>query len=240
MAHIILTGATGQAGAAILVYALHSPLISHISILSRRPVVLAENQSKATVIIHQDFERYSDSVLQQLNGAIGCIWAQGISSFGMNEADYTKITVDYPVAAAKNFSTLGEKLNFVYVSGEGANMVESKAGMMFGRVNGRAEKALLELQIAHPSLKVYNVRPAAINPEGQHLAERTPTLGDRASTVLLSVLTKVWKRSVISTNDLAKVCVDLAVGSGAPTSGSGIEADGRVLTNVALRRMAGL
>lgn len=239
MAHIILTGATGTAGAAVLSYCLASPSIARVSILSRRPVKLAENQPKAVVILHKDFEQYPASVLEQLEGATGCVWAQGISSRGMTETDYTKITVDYPVAAAKAFAGLGQKVNFVYVSGEGANMEGS--GMMFGRIKGQAEKKLLELGVERPSLNVYNARPAAINPQGQYLAERSPSLQDRLSTGLGGIFEKVWSSFVIPTPSLAKVLVDLATGDGEPVpAGAGIEADGRLLRNTAIRRLAGL
>lgn len=76
MAHIIITGATGQAGSAVLAYALSSPAISRVSVLSRRPVKLAEGNPKATVLIHKDFEQYPAEVLEHLKDARGCIWAQ--------------------------------------------------------------------------------------------------------------------------------------------------------------------
>ncbi|KAK5122893.1 hypothetical protein LTR85_003458 [Meristemomyces frigidus] len=240
MAHIILTGATGTAGSAILAYALTSPSISRVSILSRRPVKLADNEPKANTIIHSDFEKYPEEMLDQLKGATGCIWAQGISSRGMKKDDYTKITVDYPLAAAKAFAGLGEHVNFVYMSGEGADM-EEKASTMFGRVKGRAEKTLLGLQEEYPSLKVYNVRPAMINPQGKYLAERKPTLQDRASTLLGGIVGVVWKSFEIPTDKLAKACVDLAVGDGEPIpAGQGVAAEGRLLSNTALRRLAGI
>lgn len=240
MAHIILTGATGSAGAAILAYAIKSPAIARVSVLSRRPVKLAENESKAEVIIHKDFANYPPDVLNRLKGATGCIWAQGISSRGMSEDEYTKITLDYPVAAANAFSTLGEKMNFVYMSGEGASSQE-KSSMMFGRVKGRAENAILALSHDHTSLHIYNIRPATINPEGNYLAERHPTTQDRLSTFLGGIFEKVWKSFVIPTDKLAKACVDLATGDGKPIPpGQGVESDGRLLRNTALRRLAGM
>lgn len=240
MTHIILTGATGLAGSEVLAYALNSPSISRVSVLSRRPVKLAENQPKANVIIHQDFASYPPDLLEQLKGATGCVWAQGISSRGMSEEDYTKITLDYPFAAAKAFSTLGGKMNFVYMSGEGASSSE-KSSMLFGRVKGRAENAILGLTKDNPSLHVYNIRPATINPEGNYIAERKPSTQDRLATVFGGMFEKVWKSLVIPTNKLAKVCVDLATGEGQPIPpGEGVEADGRLLRNTALRRLAGM
>ncbi|KAK5165859.1 uncharacterized protein LTR77_008782 [Saxophila tyrrhenica] len=214
MAHIILTGATGTAGAAILDCAFRSPAIAHISVLSRRPVKLAESQpDKATVIIHKDYTTYPPDLLSQLRGATGCIWAQGISSRGMNEQEYEKITVDYPVAAAKAFAGLPKKgsFKFVYMSGEGADM-DGKSSFMFGRVKGKAEKALLGLGEEMQGLKVFNVRPATINPERRYLQERKPTMQDRTSTLLGGVFERFWKSFVIPTPKLAKVCLDLATG----------------------------
>lgn len=240
MAHIILTGATGCAGAAVLQYALNTSSISRISILSRRPVKLAENQPKANVIIHQDFEQYPKEVLEQLQGATGCRWAQGISSVGISEADYKKITISFPTAAAEAFSTVSDKLNFVYFSGEGADM-EGNARRMYGRIKGECEKQLLELGEKSPSLHVYAVRPGVINPRGKYLQERKPTLHDRLSTGIGGIFEMAWKKMVIPTDKLAKACTDLAIGDGEPiAAGEGVEADGRLLRNTALRRLAGM
>lgn len=240
MAHIILTGATGQAGSAVLAHAIKSPAVARVYVLSRRPVKLAENEPKARVIIHKDFASYPADVLDELKGVTGCVWAQGISSRGIGEDEYTKITLDYPLAAAKAFSTLGDDINFVYMSGEGASS-EEKSSMMFGRVKGRAENAVLALSKDNPSLHVYNIRPATINPEGNYLAGRDTNTHDRLSTLLGGVFEKVWKSFVIPTDKLAKVCVDLATGDGQPiAAGQGVESDGRLLRNTALRRLAGM
>lgn len=238
MAHIILTGATGTAGAGILAYALQTPSIARISILSRRPVRLAENQPKANVIIHKDYTTYPPEVLSQLRGATACIWAQGISSRGMTEEEYTKITHDYPVAAARAFAGLGESFTFVYMSGEGAEM-DKNGGMMFERIKGKAERSLLNLQEELPSLNVYNIRPAGINPEGNYLAERPASWIDKGIGLTGNVLEKVYKPLVISTENLGKACVKLATSGGGPwPAAKGVEENGRLIRNVALRRIA--
>ena len=77
--HLILTGATGSVGLAALQHCLANPKVTQLSILSRRPVIQAEGHAKANVILHKDYLNYSDEVLEQLKGAQGCVWAQGIS-----------------------------------------------------------------------------------------------------------------------------------------------------------------
>ncbi|KAL8763763.1 MAG: hypothetical protein Q9194_007265, partial [Teloschistes cf. exilis] len=81
MAHVILTGCTGTAGAAMLARCIESSSIARISVLSRRPVKQAEGkEEKVQVYIHSDFTTYPDELLGKLRGAVGCIWALGIST----------------------------------------------------------------------------------------------------------------------------------------------------------------
>jgi hypothetical protein len=78
--HLVLTGATGLVGSAVLHQMLVSPTVSKISILSRRPVAQAEGQPKAHVIIHKNYAEYPPQLLEQLKDVDGVVWAQGISS----------------------------------------------------------------------------------------------------------------------------------------------------------------
>lgn len=80
MAHVILTGATGTAGSAVLARCIASSTISRVSVLSRRPVKQAAGVDKVNVIIHSDFNSYPESLLDDLKGAVGCVWALGIAS----------------------------------------------------------------------------------------------------------------------------------------------------------------
>lgn len=81
--HLILTGATGLVGSAVLQTMLTTPAITKISILSRRPVAQAEGHEKAHVIIHKDFGSYDSALMQELKSAKGVVWAQGKSAIGM-------------------------------------------------------------------------------------------------------------------------------------------------------------
>ena len=78
--HLILTGATGLVGTACLHQMLSNNAVTRVSILSRRPVAMAEGHSKVDVIIHKDYTRYPPEVLEKLKGAKGCVWAQGVSA----------------------------------------------------------------------------------------------------------------------------------------------------------------
>jgi uncharacterized protein YbjT (DUF2867 family) len=77
--HLILTGATGLVGSAVLSHMLTLPTtqINQISILSRKPVPMAEGHPHVTVIMHDDFGSYPQELLDRLKGAEGCVWAIG-------------------------------------------------------------------------------------------------------------------------------------------------------------------
>jgi len=239
--HVILTGATGTVGSAVLNHCLNSPKVSRLSVLSRGAVPAAEGHEKAKVIIHKDFKEYPPAVMDQLKGAQACIWAQGISSSLVNKDEYLTITYDYPMAGAKSFSTLSDKFNFVYVSGEGADSTE-KTFTTFGKVKGRAEKHLLELPSSptYNALRVFNVRPGFVDPIGSNGPVREIYQRWYVS-MLMPALRTLAPGSGIQVGKLAECLVDIATGDGEPIpAGKGIEAGGRTVRNTAIRRIVGL
>ncbi|KAK6342186.1 hypothetical protein TWF730_001665 [Orbilia blumenaviensis] len=241
MVHIILTGATGLAGSAILQHALSSPSVSKVSILSRRPVIAATGNPKANVIIQKDFTSYPPDLLNQLSGASACIWAQGISSVGMKEDEYTTITKTYPVAAAEAFKDLpvDGKFKFVYLSGNGADQ-NGQSKQMFGRVKGAAEKELLGIAATRPAFSVYNLRPGGIEPSKNWTADRKQTFVEKYWSVIAAPLRPFIPGLLITADKLAEVAVSLAVGDGEKVAGAGVNQDGFTMENSAIRRLAGL
>ena len=79
--HLILTGATGLVGGGVLDAMIKMKDVTKISILSRRPVPMADaaKDPRINVVIHKDFAKYDAEVLNKLKGAEGCVWALGIS-----------------------------------------------------------------------------------------------------------------------------------------------------------------
>ncbi|KAK7403790.1 hypothetical protein QQX98_010432 [Neonectria punicea] len=170
--HVILTGATGLVGSAVLDAMMKTKDITKISILSRRPVNMADNAKdpRINVILQSDFDTYDAAVLQQLQGAKGCVWALGISQTKVDADAYVKITKDYALTAAKAFATLSgsdaEPFRFVYVSGYGATQTPGRFSPIFARVKGETEQALADLSAATPALRVYSPRPAFVDGAG--------------------------------------------------------------------------
>jgi hypothetical protein len=167
--HVILTGATGLVGSAALEAMIKAQDITKISILSRRPVPMADDAKdpRINVILHKDFEKYDSEVLKQLQGAKGCVWALGISQNKVDKEAYVKITKDYAIEAAKAFSTLSdseaEPFRFVYVSGTGATQTPGRFSALFAGVKGETETILSEMDAKTPTLRVDSPRPAAVD-----------------------------------------------------------------------------
>ncbi|KAF8215829.1 hypothetical protein K438DRAFT_1704723 [Mycena galopus ATCC 62051] len=245
--HIILTGATGTVGSSVLRECLASPKITRLSILSRRQFALPTGEGldtqKAQIVVPDSFAEYPSSVTDLLKGADGCVWAQGISQTQVSKEEYIRITYDYPLAAAKAFSTLSEnnKFNFVYVSGEGADPAE-KTWTLFGKIKGRTEVALRALPSTppHSALRVFNVRPGMVEPSPED-RQKKPALTRLGLAVLGPVARTLIPSQVSPPNVLAKVLVDIVTGDGSPiASGPGIEDDGWLVRCIGVRKLGGL
>jgi saccharopine dehydrogenase-like NADP-dependent oxidoreductase len=121
MSRIVLTGATGLVGGQVLKTAIADERISEIVVLSRRELPdksLSEN-SKVTVVIHKDFQRYPPELITQLQGASAVIWCIGgmVRDFE-NVATARKVQVSYVKAAAEAFVEGGLlPLKWVFCSG---------------------------------------------------------------------------------------------------------------------------
>lgn len=96
--HLILTGATGLVGSAVLDAMIKTKDITKISIISRRPVKMAEDAKdpRINVILHKDFEKYDSDLLNQLRGATGCVWALGISQNAVGK-EYVMFPFSFPI-----------------------------------------------------------------------------------------------------------------------------------------------
>ena len=72
---VIITGATGLLGAALVRHCIKDSRISHAFVLARKPLPEDVNNSpKITAITHADFSSYPPELLAQLAGAEGCLW----------------------------------------------------------------------------------------------------------------------------------------------------------------------
>ena len=83
--HVLLTGATGLVGTAVLDAMIRAKDITKITVLSRRPIKFTNDDDRINVIIHKDFSSYDPSLLDKLQGAEACVWAQGINQYQVSK-----------------------------------------------------------------------------------------------------------------------------------------------------------
>lgn len=118
-----------------------------------------------------------------------------------------------------------------------------KTFTLFGKIKGRTEAALLALPStpAYSALRIYNVRPGYVDPPEHHRPRSA--VKKAVEFVVAPTLRFLLPSQVSPTGVLSKVLLDLATGDGNVLQGgkgSGIEADGRTVRSVAIRRLGEL
>src|SRR5580698_8006144 len=151
----ILFGASGMVGQGVLRECLLDPEVE--SVLSVGRSVSGIKDAKLREIQRSNLFDFSD-MEPELRGYDACFFCLGISSFGMAEEQYRRITFDITLAAAQTLAKLHPQMTFIYVSGAGTDSTGS-GRVMWARVKGNTENALLQLP-----LKAYMFRPAGIVP----------------------------------------------------------------------------
>ncbi|OGU68195.1 MAG: epimerase [Stygiobacter sp. RIFOXYC12_FULL_38_8] len=152
----IIFGVTGMVGEGVLLQALNHPDVESVLVVGRRACGITH--SKLKEIIHNDFYNFQ-AIEEQLTGYNACFFCLGVSSIGMNETDYTRVTYDLTMSAAEALSKLNSEMTFCYVSGQGTDSSES-GKLMWARVKGKTENDLAKL----PFKAVYLFRPGFIKP----------------------------------------------------------------------------
>jgi len=153
---VIITGGTGMVGEGVLLECLASPEVERVLSVSRR--TSGHQHPKLTELLVPDFRELT-AVEAQLSGYDACFYCAGVSSVGMSEADYTRITYETALAFAQTLARLNPNLVLVHISG--AHTDGSEQGkIMWARVKGKAENALMRL----PLRGVYNMRPSLMKP----------------------------------------------------------------------------
>jgi len=153
---VILTGGTGMVGEGVLLECLENPEVERVVSVSRKPC--GRSHPKLTEVVVKDFRELGE-VESKLSGYDACFYCAGISSVGLKEAQYTVITFDTPLSFANSLLRLNPGMTFVHVSGSHTDSTE-QGKVMWARVKGRAENALLRL----PFKGVYNLRPSLMKP----------------------------------------------------------------------------
>jgi uncharacterized protein YbjT (DUF2867 family) len=153
---ILLFGATGMVGQGVLRECLRAADVQLVQTVGRTPT--SRHHPRLREVVHRDLLDYQ-AIESELRNFDACFFCLGVSSAGMKEAEYTRLTYDLTLAAAQTLARLNPQMTFAYVSGAGTDSTE-RGRSMWARVKGRTENALLRL----PFKAVYLFRPGIIQP----------------------------------------------------------------------------
>ena len=142
-------------GQGVLRECLRDPEVERVLVIGRSSIGI--QNEKVREIVHRDFLDFS-SIEDQLGGYDACFFCLGISSVGMTEQDYTRVTYDFTLAAAQVLAKQNPGMTFIYVSGTGTDSSEH-GRLMWARVKGKTENALFKLP-----LEAYMFRPGYVQP----------------------------------------------------------------------------
>lgn len=153
---VIITGATGMVGEGVVHECIQHPDIQSILIVVRKPSGITHPKVKE--VIHTDFFNLS-AIENHLKDYDACFFCLGVSSVGMKEEEFYKMTYTLTLNFASTLCKHNPNMTFCYISGSGTDSTE-KGKMMWARVKGKTENDLMKL----PFRQVYNFRPGYMQP----------------------------------------------------------------------------
>ena len=190
--NVILFGATGMVGQGVLRECLRDDSVEGVLAVGRNSTAL-KHPKLCEVVLKDMFD--TDAVGTDLEGYDACFFCLGVSSAGMSEADYTRLTFDLTLGWAKALARVNPRMTFVYVSGAGTG---TKA--MWAQVKKRTEDALLSL---FPN--AYMFRLAMLRPmRGEVSKTRWTRVAYVLFRPLLPLVGAVAPGLVISTEELGR------------------------------------
>jgi uncharacterized protein YbjT (DUF2867 family) len=200
--NVVVFGATGMLGQGVLRECLQAADVERVLTVGRQPT--GRQHPKLHETVHVDLWHYQ-SIEEQLRGYDACFFCLGVTSAGMKEPEYERITYGIATAAAEVLCRNNPGMTFVFVSGAGADSSE-RGRIMWARVKGKTENAVLRMPC-----KSYVFRPGVVLP--MH-GERSRTTAYRvlysATRPLLPALKRVWPRHILTTEQFGRAMLIVA------------------------------
>ena len=202
---ILIFGATGMIGQAVVKEAIAAPHVHDVRLVGRTPAHIGDAKVKETIA--RDFFDLS-GIEEDLRGYDACVFCVGVSAAFMDEETYTHLTYNLTLNVAATLLRLNPNLVFVYVTGQGAD--SSEAGpIMWARVKGRTETALLKT----PFKAAYMFRPGAILPlDGIRSKTRLYDFLYRAFGPLIGIARRINPAWIPTTRDIGRAMLAVCDG----------------------------
>ncbi|MGW3602512.1 NAD-dependent epimerase/dehydratase family protein [Micromonospora sp. NPDC005161] len=199
---VVIFGATGMVGQGVLRECLLAEDVREVLTVGRRPT--GQRHPKLRELTVGDVGELEE-LRAELAGVDACFYCLGVSSLGLDEAAYTRISYDYPLAAARLLAEVSPSVTFIYVSGVGTDST-GRGRVMWARVKGRTENAVLDLL---PN--GYAARPGFIQPtHGAVSKTRAYRIGYAVTRPLFPVLRRLLPNQVTTTDGLGRAMLRVA------------------------------
>ena len=210
-------GATGMVGQGVLRECLKDPGIERVLSIGRTR--LGQQHAKLEEVEHNNFRDFLP-IQARLTGYDACFFCLGITSAGMTEEAYRRITYDFTLAAARVLAQTSPQMTFIYVSGTGTDSTE-RGRVMWARVKGATENALQTVGFrAAYSFRPGYIQPmhgitsrtgwyraiyaviAPIYPVLKGLAPRYVTTTELVGRAMINVARSGWRTTILETPDI--------------------------------------
>ena len=208
--NVVLFGATGMVGQGVLRECLLDDDVKRVVVVGRS----ATNQQhpKLKEITHEDLFDLMP-IENELTNLDACFFCLGISSAGLSEEEYTRVTYGMAMSAATTLARLNPEMTFIFVSGAGTDSTE-RGRTMWARVKGKTENAILKL----PFRRAYMFRPGFIQPmHGIRSRTKMYRVFYAIAGPLFPVLKRIFPRGVTTTERIGRTMLAVAK-RGAPSA----------------------
>ena len=127
---VVVFGATGMVGRGVLRECLLAPDVSEVLVVGRS--ALAVSDPKLRELLLPDLFELGP-IADQLVGFDACFFCLGVSSVGMREPEYRRITHDLTLSVARLLADRNPGMTFTHVSGQGTDSTQ-KGRTMWARL----------------------------------------------------------------------------------------------------------
>jgi uncharacterized protein YbjT (DUF2867 family) len=201
--NVLLFGATGMVGQGVLRECLLDPNVQLVQSVGR--TAAGVQHPKLREIVHPDLWHYQ-AIEANLSGFDACFFCLGVTSSGMKEADYARVTYGITVAAAEVLCRLNPPMTFIFVSGAGTDSTE-QGRIMWARIKGKTENALLRM----PFKASYMFRPGVIVPlHGVRSKTTAYRVFYAISKPVLPLLRLAFPNYVLTTQQIGRAMLNVA------------------------------
>jgi uncharacterized protein YbjT (DUF2867 family) len=197
----VIFGATGMVGQGVLRECLIDADVELVQTVGRTATGIPH--PKLQEIVHTDLWNYAP-VEAGFSGFDACFFCLGVSSKGMKDEEYKRVTYGITMAAADVVCRLNPKMTFIYVSGAGTDSSEH-GKIMWARIKGKTENALLKM----PFAAAYMFRPGLIQPlDGIQSKTKGYRLFYKYIGWLLPTLRSMFPNHVLTTKQIGRAMLN--------------------------------